>query len=262
MIPARNFMPALPSWLSMPPRLATSSNACSRPLPSELPVLRDALKSHRSTLVPKLWTVLDAASRAMQSLLPAASALASYAPDDGKWEPLGGKVAQALVTVNPVFLGSWLDALRPVRVKLTSPLATLFRDRSRPESEHTLATSILADFAGADPDLIADLLMDADPKAYQAFFHVAQRQESMTVPLLQAELARKAAVPESTKDSERVKDRLAERQARRSGRLAPHGKSRGSLAPAASQCRPPAAELHRQLAQSSRSGPQDPRPRA
>ena len=112
-----------------------------RATPSELPVLRDALKPHRSTLTPKLWTVLESAKMDDASLLPAASALASYDPDDARWAAVGGKVSQALVSVNPVFLGSWLDALRPVRGKLTSPLAAIFRDKSLPETEHTLATN-------------------------------------------------------------------------------------------------------------------------
>ena len=41
--------------------------------PSELPVLRDALKSHQATLLPKLWNVLDSAQPGDVSLLPAAS---------------------------------------------------------------------------------------------------------------------------------------------------------------------------------------------
>ena len=101
--------------------------------PSELRVLRDALQTHRSTLTPKLWTVLESAKPGDASLLPAASALASYDPDNARWESVGGKVAQALVTVNPVYLGPWLDALRPVRAKLTAPLATYLpgQDSSR-----------------------------------------------------------------------------------------------------------------------------------
>ena len=75
------------------------------------------LKPHRATLTPKLWTVLESAKPGDASLLPAASALAGYDADDAKWESVGGKVAQALVSVNPVFLGSWLDALRPVRTQ-------------------------------------------------------------------------------------------------------------------------------------------------
>ena len=107
-------------------------NRLLKATPSELPVLRDALKTHRSTLTPKLWTVLESAKPGDASLLPAASALASYDPDDAKWEAVGGKVAQALVSVNPVLLGSWLEALRPVRGKLTAPLATIFQEKSAP----------------------------------------------------------------------------------------------------------------------------------
>ena len=189
-------------------------------------MLRDALKPHRSTLTPKLWTVLESAKPGDASLLPAASALASYDPDDARWEAVGGKVAQALVSVNPVFLGPWLDALRPVRGKLTAPLATIFRDKNRPESEHALATSILADYASDDPNLIANLLMDADPKAYASFFPIAQRQETKTLPLFQAEIAKKATIPDSDNDSETVKDQLAERQARAAVALGSHGKGR------------------------------------
>ena len=68
----------------------------SKATPTQLPVLRDALKTHRSALTPKLWTVLESAKPGDPSLLPAASALASYDPDNTKWEAVGGKVAQAL----------------------------------------------------------------------------------------------------------------------------------------------------------------------
>jgi|GEM_PF-151894 len=160
--------------------------------PSELPVLRDALKTHRSTLTPKLWTVLNSAKPGEVSMLPAASALAGYAPDDGKWEAAGGKVAQALVSVNAVFLGPWLEALRPVRGKLAAPLATIFRDRNRSESEREQATDILTDYDSDDPDRLAELLMVSDPKAYAAFFPIAHRQESKALPLFQAEISKKA----------------------------------------------------------------------
>ncbi len=53
--------------------------------PSELPVLRDALKSHRSTVTSRLWTVLESAQPVDTSILPAAGALALYDPDDDKW---------------------------------------------------------------------------------------------------------------------------------------------------------------------------------
>ena len=80
--------------------------------PSELPVLRDALKTHRSTLTPKLWTVLESAKPDDANLLPTASALASYDPEDASWESAGGKVAETLVSVNSLVLRPWVEALR------------------------------------------------------------------------------------------------------------------------------------------------------
>ena len=159
--------------------------------PSELPVIRDALKPHQASLIPKLWSTLDSAKPDNVSLLRAASALADYDGTSPRWEAVGGKVAEALVAVNPVYLGPWIDALLPVRTKLTTPLATIFRDKKRPETERTLATSILKGYASDDPTSAADLLMDADPKAYAAFFPIAQGRAAKTLPLFQAEIARK-----------------------------------------------------------------------
>ena len=124
--------------------------------PTELMVIRDALKPHRATLVPKLWATLDSAQPGDASLLPAASALADYDATSERWESVGGKVAQALIRVNPVFLGPWLDALRPVRTPITTPVAAIHRNA-------------------------ANLLMDADPKAYAAFFAIAQYHEPVTL---------------------------------------------------------------------------------
>ena len=101
--------------------------------PAELPVLRDALKPHRSTLTPKLWSVLDSAKPGDVSLLPAASALADY---DAGQSPLGVGGRQggsSLGQRQSGLLGPWLDALRPVRGKLNAPLAAIFRDKQRPE---------------------------------------------------------------------------------------------------------------------------------
>jgi len=160
--------------------------------PSELPVLRDALQTHRTTLTPKLWSVLESAKPGDAGLLPAASALASYDPDDDRWEVVGGKVSQTLVSVNAILLGPWIEALRPVRGKLASSLAAIFRDKARPETEHTLATNILADYASDDTNRLAELVMVADPKAYLSLFPVAEKRAEQIVPVFQAELAQKA----------------------------------------------------------------------
>src|SRR5208337_802864 len=137
-------------------------------------------------------------------------------------------------SVNSLLLRPWIEALRPVRGKLTAPLATIFRDRNRSESERAQATDILTDYASDDLDLITNLLMDADPTeygtAYADFFRIAQPQEAKTLQFLQAEIAKKATIPDSDKDSEMVKDRLAERQARAAITLLRMGKA-GEIIP-------------------------------
>jgi eukaryotic-like serine/threonine-protein kinase len=181
---------------------------------AELPVIRDALKCHREKLVPGLWTVLDAAKPGDVNLLPAASALADYDATSSRWESVGGKVAQALVSANPVLLGPWLDALRPVRDKLNARLVAVFRDKEHPETEHALATNILADYAHDDPNLIVGLLMDADPKAYLVFFPLAQHHEAKTLSILRAKIREEANLIQREMNPEPIKDRLAEQQAR------------------------------------------------
>ena len=160
--------------------------------PSEIPVLRDALKPHRTTLTAKLWTTLESAKPGDASLLPSASALASYDPENASWEAVVGKVSQELVSVNAIQLGPWIEALRPVRGRLMAPLATIFQEKDRPESEHKQATNILADYASDHPDRLADLLMMSDPKAYLSLFPVAKKRAEQVLPILQAEIVKEA----------------------------------------------------------------------
>jgi eukaryotic-like serine/threonine-protein kinase len=161
--------------------------------PSELPILRDALRPHRSGLGSRLWTALESTKPGDSSLLPSASALASYDPDNAGWAAAGGKVAQALVSVDAVVLGPWTEFLSPIRAKLSAPLAAILLDKDRPDSEHKLATNILADYASDDPDRLGELLMGCDPKAFLSLFPVAMRQSDKTLALFQAELAKKVA---------------------------------------------------------------------
>ncbi len=159
--------------------------------PSELTVLLDALKPHRTTLTPKLWTVLESAKPHDASLLPCASALASYDPESAKWVAEANRLAQALVTINSIYLGPWLETLRPIRRKLEAPLVSIFREK-RTDSEHTQATNILTDYASNDPARLADLLMVSDPKAYLSLFPVAEKRAEQVLPVFQAELAKSA----------------------------------------------------------------------
>jgi eukaryotic-like serine/threonine-protein kinase len=177
--------------------------------PAELPVLRDALRPHRSQLASKLWSELQAARPGDDRLLPAAGALALYDPENARWAELGDKAALALVTVNSLNVRPWLEILRPVHARLTAPLAAVFRDKNRSETVHSLATDILADYAKDDPRVLAEVVMDADPKEYGAFLLLAERQAAQALPLFQAELRKTAPA-----EDEPAKEVLAKRQAR------------------------------------------------
>jgi formylglycine-generating enzyme required for sulfatase activity len=183
--------------------------------PTELPVIREALEPHRERLFERLRSVLEQPKDEGQCL-QAASALALYDQSNPWWKNVGGKVAQAMVKVNVVYLRDWLDALRPARGELTAPLATIFRDKKHSETERSLAMNILADYASNQPTLLTDLLMDAEEKPFAGLFDKLKTYQDLAVRLLEDELAKPS--PEATEiddqDVERKKDVLAERQAR------------------------------------------------
>jgi len=158
----------------------------------EVWILRDFLQPHRASLALRLWSVLESCKRRDASLLPVASSLALYDPQNARWPAVAAKTADAMVQVNAISLRPWLEALRPVCAQLTAPLATIFRDEQRSEIEQSQATNILTDYAGGDPCLVANLLMDSGPKAFAVFFPIAQSQAATTLPVFQDEIAKVA----------------------------------------------------------------------
>jgi formylglycine-generating enzyme required for sulfatase activity len=164
----------------------------SKSTPTELPVLRDALKPHQTALTPKLWALLQSAKLGETVLLPVASTLASYDPDNPNWDSVALKVAGGLVSVNSLLLRPWTDALRPVRGKLIRPIAAIFQDKSRTETVRNLATDILTDYASDDPVALSELLVVADQTTYKRLFSVAEQKSEQVVPSLRAELAKRA----------------------------------------------------------------------
>ena len=196
--------------------------------PSEIPVLRDALTPYHSLLIPKLWTVLEGGKPGDVRLLPAASALARYDPESPNWQTAGQKLAAALVTFNPVYLGTWLDVLRPAKDRLIAPFIAIFRDKSRlrasTSSSPTSSPSTPATIRARWPSFSCI----ADPKAFLTLFPVAELQEEKVLPLLHGELAKRA--PASGNDASRAelaRDGLAERQARAALALVRMGKGKG-----------------------------------
>jgi serine/threonine protein kinase/formylglycine-generating enzyme required for sulfatase activity len=177
--------------------------------PSEIPVLRDALAPHKQDLVGKLWAVAERPGQGKESQrLRAACALAKYDPDGQRWANVQDQVANELVAVPGVFSSIWIESLQDVRGKLQAPLAVIFKNRKRRETERSLATDILADYAADQPDLLADLLMDADEKQFAILFPKFKDHGERGLTFLYAEVVKKRPV-----EAEDAKEKLAKRQA-------------------------------------------------
>jgi len=181
----------------------------------EVLVLRELLKPHQSRLVPRLWLVLDSARPGKPSLLPAASALALYTPEDPRWTQHADRIAELLAHSKLLSLGLWLEQFRPVRAALLAPLATILRDHGplRSDSERAMAATLLSDYARDQPTLLADLLMDADPNTFAELLLDAVGQAEQVMPTLVAEITKKPGSLEIAAQVEAA-DRLAARQAR------------------------------------------------
>ncbi len=181
--------------------------------PHEVPVIRDALAAHKDDLLEKLWAVALKPEKGKEpERLRAAAALARYDPESGKWAKCSPLVVNNLVLENPVYLGQWSEAFRPVKKSLLVPLADIFRDRNAERaSERTLATNLLADYAADQPQVLADLLMDADEKQFAVIYPKLKDRAEHGLPLLTAVIDTK--LPADLPSSDDKRETLAKRQA-------------------------------------------------
>jgi eukaryotic-like serine/threonine-protein kinase len=178
--------------------------------PNEVPVIRDALAPHRDRLLDRLWAVAQTPEKGREAhRLRAAAALARYDPDAAQWAKVRDVVAADLVKVPAVYLSAWLDALRPVRQQLFTPLSTICRDAGRRDAERSLATDVLADCAADQPAVPADVLMDADDKQFAVVFPKLVARSDQALPVLTGEIDRQLP-PEAADDAKEV---LAKRKA-------------------------------------------------
>jgi serine/threonine protein kinase/formylglycine-generating enzyme required for sulfatase activity len=179
--------------------------------PAELPVIRDALAPYKGKLIDQLWTVVAKPDKAKKHRrLRAGAALAAYDPESQGWAQFGGQIVDDLVSVNPVYLGQWSEAYRPVKARLLSPLSIVFRDRKTERAaERSFATILLTDYATAHPQVLADLLMDSEEKQFLLLFPKFKDLGERGVFYLTREIER--VLPSAGKDE--TKEDLAKRQA-------------------------------------------------
>jgi formylglycine-generating enzyme required for sulfatase activity len=185
--------------------------------PTELSVIRDALQGRRDAPIERLWAVLDDSKDDPERSFRAACALATYdvtADDANKahWQRASNFVAGHLLLAvqrNPSHYAPLLEMLRPVRDRLVGPLAAVYRQRERPDSERSFATTILAEYAADNPPVLASLLLDADDKQFTVLYPTFKGLGEPGRAVLTGEIDKKP--PPGAPDD--AKEELAKRQA-------------------------------------------------
>jgi len=180
----------------------------------DLFVIADALAGHHDGLVAELWRELvdDTSARAFRSAL----VLAKYDPPsdaarETRWQPHVAQLAERLVDEvanTPSRYPLLLSALRPIRALLLAPLSAIFRNDAD-DRRRGLATSFLADYAANEPELLGDLILDADTRQFQVLLERLRPHGERGTGRAKSEL-QKSADSDASEDAKEV---LAKRQA-------------------------------------------------
>lgn len=156
--------------------------------PAEFPVLRDALAGQAHDLGDSLWAVLQDPRLDPAQRFRAACALAMYEPNDARWQGSADCIAQHLVSVNPIFLGQWMAALRPIRHQCLAALSSIYRDSEATPTQRSLATTVLGDFAADKVDVLVDLVADADAAQFAAILPKLQAHDTRALARIKTAL--------------------------------------------------------------------------
>jgi formylglycine-generating enzyme required for sulfatase activity len=160
---------------------------------AEHQLIRDELKRWKEHLTPALWRTAQDAQTPPAERLRATIALAEYDPESLDWNlGVATRIAQALVNMDPLLVNPWVEPLRAIRGHLLKPLADVFSDSGATTSQRLLAASVIARFAADDeqylsPDLLCELVMDADPAQTAVLFPVVRMHRARVIgPLIAA----------------------------------------------------------------------------
>jgi hypothetical protein len=175
--------------------------------PREVVLTRDTLRPYAAEQTGGLWQKADAADTPAPVRFRALVALAAFDPDSPHWQQANEAVLGPLLLADPLHLGTWAEALRPVSPHLVGPLAEVFRSHKYPE-QRVVAATLLAGYAAGQPALLTDLALDADDRQYITLLPALVARRGDVLPLLHAELKRKAPA----KATEAERDALAYRQ--------------------------------------------------
>ncbi|MBY0522853.1 MAG: SUMF1/EgtB/PvdO family nonheme iron enzyme [Gemmataceae bacterium] len=174
--------------------------------PREVLLVRNQLAPFRDQVVPGLWSIaLDPMAKRSQCLR-ALVALAHFDPENSRWPVAAEHGVPALL--DEWHFPSWGEALYPVRSAFQEPLTRVFR-ASADADDCVASALILAEFDADRPNLLVDLLLDADPKQHAILWPKVKDRAVEASSFLLAELDRQPPGDFFAPESERMARRQA-----------------------------------------------------
>ena len=177
-------------------------------------MIRDALAPHKDELLDKLWAVVEKPEKGKESQrLRAAAALAKYDPESEKWAKVQEPGRATIWSRRTRCIWrQWMEAFARCKGKLLASAGEHLSETPIAGNRNaSLATNILADYAADQPQVLADLLMDADEKQFAVIYPKFKDQGEQGLPVLIGEIDKK--LPSDLPSSDDKREKLAKRQA-------------------------------------------------
>lgn len=162
--------------------------------PDDFLVIREALRRYgdRPALAQHCRAVLLDEREVTDHRLRAGMALAGLlgdrsAPEDAalsaKADSLADRFVDDLLS-HPDRYNDWLEAMRPARALLVPPLEKVFRNAGRSDGARSFAATILANYAGGEPGILTDLLLDANSRQFPVILRALSGSQADIIPVL------------------------------------------------------------------------------
>ncbi len=165
-------------------------------------VCRNLLFPYKDSITPTLWKELNSpdGENPRDQRLRACAALASYSPDSPAWEEMAADITGILTSVDAIETSRWIDAFKPIKESLQSPLHNAFYKRDNNHQDQSRrAAAIIGSLYSDDVDTLVDLVASAAPE--QIPFLKAALAGNSSAAIQKIELAIEDYQPNETSDT-------------------------------------------------------------
>jgi formylglycine-generating enzyme required for sulfatase activity/predicted Ser/Thr protein kinase len=152
--------------------------------PAELPAIVRVLQPRLDALRQDVWQSLNDDTKSGDARLRMACLAAVEPVDDSKWRPVSPVIARALVQQNPLDLGTYTELLRPTREPLIRSLMSMLRNGELELGERLNAVGTLARFGDDHPEILVELIADADADEFRMLLPPLISNRVAAVPAL------------------------------------------------------------------------------